>query len=156
MSLHLAPFVHSCGRAFSSIFLELPHRTTRNYKALLQKIGEDIFHSDHCLEPYYVSAYANYRMDYFFRNQTLSSDLKPARYHLLLAFRLLTEPSSLPRYMSSHDMVKYCEAIMDILWDNERCKTAFSKAGDLIRKTAGGNMQGDNVRTEAFTKSLLT
>jgi len=141
-------------RAFASMFLDLPHRTTRNYKALLQKIGDDIFHSDHCLEPYYASAYANYRMDYFFRNQTLSSDLKPARYHLLLAFRLLTEPGTLPR-INSHEMKRYCEAIMQILWNNEKCKKAFEDAGELIRKTANGNMHRDNIRTEAFTKSLL-
>ena len=36
-------------RAFASVFLELPHRTTRNYKALLKTVGADIFNPTHCL-----------------------------------------------------------------------------------------------------------
>jgi len=136
------------------MFLGLPHRTTRNYKALLQKIGEDLFSSGHRLEPYYVSAYANYKMDYFFRNQTLSPGLKPARYHLLLAFRLLTEPSPLPR-VNSREMQKYCETILETLWNNEKCRVAFENAGALIQKVANGNMHGDNVRTDLFTKNLI-
>jgi hypothetical protein len=48
-------------RAFASMFLAIPHTTTRNYKALLKTMGTDIFHKDYCLEPYYASAYAHWR-----------------------------------------------------------------------------------------------
>lgn len=83
-------------RAFASMFLKLPHRTTRNYKALLRQIGTDIFNKEHRLEPYYVSAFAHYRLEYLFRNQTIDATLKPARYHILLAFRMLTQPNEPP------------------------------------------------------------
>jgi hypothetical protein len=46
-------------RSFAAIFRELPHRTTRNYKALLRGVGTDIFSKDHRLEPYYVAAFAH-------------------------------------------------------------------------------------------------
>lgn len=71
-------------RAFASMFLMMPHRTTRNYKALLKMLGTDIFHKDHRAEPYYASAFAHYRLEYLFRSQTLAAELKPSRYHLLL------------------------------------------------------------------------
>lgn len=142
-------------RAFASMFLDLPHRATRNFKSLLQQVGTNIFQQEHRLEPYYVAAYVNYKMDYFFRNQTLNTDLKPARYHLLLATRLLAAPASLPPF-NSRDMEKYCTTFMKILWDNDACKKIFETAGELIRKVANGEMHGDNVRTEAFTQALVS
>lgn len=108
-------------RAFVSMFLRMPHRTTRNYKALLRIIGTDIFNKEHRLEPYYVSAYAHYRLEYLFRNQTINAELKPARYHILLAFRILTQPEN-PPAMNSHQMERYCRAIMDVLWNDDKCR----------------------------------
>jgi hypothetical protein len=141
-------------RAFASMFLGLPHRTTRNYKALLRQVGSEIFNPEHRLEPYYVSAFAHYRMEYFFRNQTLDTTLKPARYHLLMAYRLLTRKDGPPPRMNSHDMERYCKSIMESLWDDERCRVTFEAAADHIRAVATGNMHRDNIRTEAFTQNL--
>jgi hypothetical protein len=142
-------------RAFASMFLGLPHRTTRNYKALLRQVGSEIFNPEHRLEPYYVSAFAHYRMEYFFRNQTLDTTLKPARYHLLMAYRLLTRKDRPPPRMNSHDMERYCKSIMESLWDDERCRVTFEAAADHIRAVAAGNMHRDNIRT-AFTQNLNT
>lgn len=77
-------------RAYASLFLGVPHRTTRNYKALLKSIGSDIFNKDHRLEMYYVAAYAHYKLEYLFRSGIINANLKPARYHILYLFRLLT------------------------------------------------------------------
>jgi hypothetical protein len=141
-------------RSFSAMFLKLPHRTTRNYKALLQKLGHEIFHADHKLEPYYVAAFSNYRMEFLFRNQSLAPDLKPARYHLLLALRLIIQGNNLPP-INSNEMSRSCQKFMEILWDNDGCRDYFKSAEAVIRKIAAGNLHGDYVRTEAFTNMLL-
>ena len=141
-------------RAFASMFLKLPHRTTRNYKALLRQIGTDIFNKEHRLEPYYVSAFAHYRLEYLFRNQTIDAELKPARYHILLAFRMLTQPEN-PPPMNSHQMEKYCQTITEILWDDDNCKDTFIKSAAHVLTVADGNLHRDNIRTEPFTNSLL-
>jgi hypothetical protein len=140
-------------RAFASMFLELPHRTTRNYKALLNQVGAEIFHSEHKVTPYYVSAFAHYRMEYFFRNQALNTELKPARYHLLMTYRKLTQPDRPPR-MNSHEIERYCDEITRNLWDDERCRETFEAAASHITAVAAGNMDRDNIRTEAFTHNL--
>lgn len=140
-------------RAFASLFLELPHRTTRNYKALIRTVGTDIFHSDHRLEPYYVAGYAHYRLDFLFRNQLIAADLKAARYHLLLAFRLLVTTDPLPR-MNSHDMRRYSDTLMEALWDDVRSKELFDEAEVHVRAVATGNLHRDNIRTEPFTNAL--
>lgn len=141
-------------RAFASMFLKLPHRTTRNYKALLRQIGTGIFNTEHRLEPYYVSAYAHYRLEYLFRNQTLKAELKPARYHLLLAYAFLTQPGNAPP-MNSHEMMRYCAPIMDSLWDDDRSRDMFLSAANHVNAVAAGNLQRDHIRTEPFTNLLI-
>ncbi len=141
-------------RAFASMFMTMPHRTTRNYKALLKTMGTEMFHKDHRLEPYYASAYAHYRLEYLFRSQTLAADLKPARYHLLLAFRILAQPVPLPR-INSHEMARWCEPLMTALWADDNCRRLFDDAASRVRRIAGGNLHRDNIRTEPFTDRML-
>jgi len=141
-------------RAFASIFLNLPHRTTRNYKTLLGQVGTNIFHTDPRLEPYYVSAWAHYRLDYLFRNQTLPSAMKPARYHLLMAFRFIAQPAAAP-LMNSRDMESFCRPIREHLWNPDGARDTFATAAAHIAAVAAGNMHRDNIRTEPFTEALL-
>jgi hypothetical protein len=101
-------------RAYASMFLEEPHRTTRTYRALLDNVGREIFGPSHRLESYYCAAFAAYRLEYLFRNQILDSQYKPARYHILLAGRILLEPEN-PPAPNSHDMKRYAERISTIL-----------------------------------------
>lgn len=141
-------------RSFASIFQELPHRTTRNYKTLLKNIGDDIFNSEHKLEIYYLSALAHYRLDYLYRSQTIAADLKPARYHLLLGFRLLNAERNLPR-LNSHDMARYCNSLLDILWDDNRFAGSFIQCAQIVRDISAGNLHRDNIRSEAFTLNFI-
>lgn len=141
-------------RAFAAIFRELPHRTTRNYKALLRGVGTEIFNKDHRLEPYYVAAFAHYRLEFLFRNQSLPAELKPARYHLLLAYRILVNEEAMPP-MNSHEMVRYCSVLMDMLWDDDASRAHFESAEAHVRAVADGNLHRDNIRTEPFTEALL-
>lgn len=141
-------------RAFASAFLCIPHRTTRNYKAMLRSIGTEIFNKDHMLEPYYVSAYMHYRLEYLFRSQILPPELKPARYHLLMAYRILVKPQSPPK-ANAQDMAKYCGDIMETLWDDDQFKIFFEKAAKAVQSVAVGDLHRDNIRTEPFTDTLI-
>lgn len=140
-------------RAYASMFLGFPHRTTRNYKALLRSIGTDIFNKDHKLEMYYVSAFAYYKLEYLFRSGAIPASLKPARYHLIYLFRMLVNNNPLPR-ANSHDMSRYCQTIMDALWDDNIAKSKFLEAANIITQTAANNLHRDNIRTEPFTESI--
>lgn len=140
-------------RAYASMFLGFPHRTTRNYKALLRSIGNEIFNKDHKLEMYYASAYAYYKLEYLFRSGVINSSLKPARYHLIFLFRLLVSNAPLPR-PNSHEMARYCQTIMDALWDDNVAKSKFLEAANLITQTAANNLHRDNIRTEPFTELI--
>jgi hypothetical protein len=141
-------------RAVASMFLALPHQTTRRYKSLRESVGRDIFAKGHRLEPYYVSALAAYRLEVNFRTGRIEAKLKPARYHILLAMRYLANPDPLPK-MNAKEMEKYCKTIMDILWDNNRADDLCARAAALVEKVAAGNFHRDNIRTQPFTEKVI-
>ncbi len=142
-------------RSFAAFFLKQPHRTTRNYKALAKAIGTAIFHKEHCLEPYYVAAYAYYKLDYFFRNQSIGTDLKVARYHLLLGFRLLAAGADLPP-LNSREAKRVSESVMEILWDDNRCLDLFIEVSKRIREMAADIIDRDTIHTEPFTQEFIS
>ena len=51
-------------KAFAAMFLQEAHRTTRNYSALKDKVGKEIFGKGHRMEPYYTAAFAYYKLEY--------------------------------------------------------------------------------------------
>ncbi len=142
-------------RAFAAMFLNEPHRTTRNYAALTAKVGKDIFVKGHRQEPYYTAAFTLYKLEYFFRSGRLERKFRPARFHILLAARLLGNTEQLPP-INSREMERYCKVIMDTLWDTNKADALIVKAANVVDKVAGGNFNRDNIRTEPFTQKVIT
>jgi len=142
-------------KAFAAMFLQEAHRTTRNYSALKDKVGKEIFGKGHKMDPYYTSAFALYKLEYLFRSGKLESKYKPARFHILLAVRLLGNTSPLPR-MNSHDIVEYCKPILTALWDSAKCDELIVRAAGIVDAAAGSNFNRDNIRTEPTTKNVIS
>lgn len=141
-------------RAYAGMILGEPHRTTRNFRALIEKVGTDIFGADHKLEPYYLAAVALYRLEYFFRNGTIDPKYKPARYHILLAARLMASGLDLPR-ANSQDAVRYANETAQKFWDPKESELLFTMAVGLINHEARGNLDRDNIRTQPFTQAVV-
>ncbi len=140
-------------KAYAAMFLGEPHRTTRNYAALRDKVGNEIFAPAHRLEPYYLAAWAAYSLEFYFRNGKLEPKYKPARYHILLALRLLSSSEQLPG-PGENKMEKYCQAVLKKLWDQNETDELFGLAVTAVDKAAKGNFHRDNIRTEPFTESV--
>jgi hypothetical protein len=140
-------------RAYASIFLEEPHRTTRTYRALLQQLGKLIFGPDDRLEPYYFAASAHYRLEYLFRNGTLPARFKPARYHILMAVRLMLYPGQLPR-SNSHELARLSESLWKRIWDSGDSDGLLQTAAEVVNDVASGDFHRDKIRTEPFTKAV--
>lgn len=141
-------------RAFASMFLEEPHRATRSYRRLLDRVGKDLFAENHKLDPYYLAALASYRLEYLFRNQSLDGAFRSARYETLLALRLMEIPSPVPP-LNSREMERACKALVDKLWDPAVSERLFSKAAELVKTAAAGNIDSAALRTEPFTEALI-
>ena len=101
-------------RAFAAMFLNEPHRTTRNFKSITDKVGKEIFAKEQRMEPYYAAALAFYKLEFSFRNSRLEPKYKPARFHILLVLRILTAGFEMPA-MKATKMEGYCKKITDVL-----------------------------------------
>jgi hypothetical protein len=141
-------------RTYASMFLNEPHRATRNYNAVRERVGKAVFGPGHKLLPYYAAALAHYRLEFLFRNNVLEAKYKPARYHLLLAFRILTAPAAPPRAVSN-EAERYARPIVDALSDPALSNTLFHQACELVDSVASGNFDRDHIRTQSFTEELI-
>jgi hypothetical protein len=143
-------------KVFASMFLEEPHVAAKSYKALRARVGKDFFLESDKLDPYFLAALAGYRLEVRLRTKELRA-YKSARYHMILAMRLLLDP--LPNsQMNSKEMEKRCAAMIAILTDDTKANELVQKAKTIIDKVSGGDLSRDNVRTitttEAITKLL--
>jgi hypothetical protein len=141
-------------RAFAAMFLSEPHRTTRSYKALREKVGDEIFAENHRLEPYYAAAYGLYKLERLFRNdERFPSQYKPARYHVLLAVRLLVNPAEMPR-LNSREATERANEVIEALWRDNSDELILSAVTEVDR-VAGFNMERDHIRQKPVTDALL-
>lgn len=141
-------------RAFAGMFLNEPHRTTRNYAALKKKVGGDILGKEHRMEPYYVSALALYRLEYMFRASKLDPKFKAARFQILMAVRVLIAGYEMPA-ITANQMKTYCNTIADALQDSERAEELLLLAASFIEQASEGKFDSDTIRTEPFTKTII-
>lgn len=141
-------------RAFAAMFLNEPHQTTRNFGRLKAKVGTGIFAKNQKMEPYYVSALALYRLEFMFRNGKLDSRFKPARYHLILAVRLLIAGYPMPS-IAANAMVEYCTKLSETLQDVGKAEEWITKAAEVIDACAKGEIDRDSIRTEPFTDRVI-
>ncbi|MEQ8958518.1 MAG: AIPR family protein, partial [Coleofasciculus sp. C2-GNP5-27] len=142
-------------RAFGAMFLGEPTRVTRNYKAFIKEyVGVKMLRETDRLEPYYVAAFAAYRLEFLFRNKKLGSEYKAARYHILAALRYLINSKPLPA-MNSYQMETRCKEITDQLWDQSKAETLINAAAQVIRDIVGDPFDRDHIRTEPVKEKLV-
>jgi hypothetical protein len=141
-------------RSFAAMFLQDPHSTIRRYKSLSDRVGKDIFLASHKPDPYYTAAYANYGLEYLWRNSKLDTSYKVARYQILLAFRLFANPAPLPQF-NSHKIESYCEPICKKLADIQTAGEIFGRAVAVIDEVAGELFERDHIHTLTFTEKVI-
>jgi len=141
-------------RTFAAMFLNEPHTATRNYRSLRTKVGETIFVKTDKLEPYYVAAFAAYKLELQYRTQKIPAVYKSGRYHLLLALRLLLDSKPMPP-MNSKEMEKRCISMIEQMIKPEKLDALFQEAKAVIDKASGGDLSRDNVRTIATTENII-
>jgi hypothetical protein len=139
-------------KAFGSMFLNEPHGATKSYGSFKTRVGKDMFAKGHRMEPYYTAALASYRLEFMFRNERIDPRYKAARYHILLAIRLIEAGDVVPP-MGSNKMEVYANKIIGPLRDTP--EASILKAVETINQVSKGNLDRDNVRTEAFTKGVI-
>jgi hypothetical protein len=142
-------------KTFAAMFMDEPHTATKNYKSLRARVGTDLFVKEHQLAPYYVAAFTGYKLELQYRSQKIGAEYKSARYHLLLAMRLLMDSQALPP-KNAKEMDKRCTAMMETLWDATKADALFQKGREIIDKVSKGDLSRDNIRTKETTDSIMS
>lgn len=141
-------------RAFAAMFLDDAHRAARYYGDLRAQVGTKIFIDSHKLEPYYVSAYGYYKLEFLFRNNLLPVYYKPARYHLLMALRYLVGGTDMPA-LTANKASSYANRIAEVLWSDDASVEIFKEAIEVIDEVLKGDaLTRDVVKTQSFTDSV--
>jgi hypothetical protein len=140
-------------RVFASMFLDEPHLASRYYGTLLKLVGGRIFSPDHDPLPYYASAFAQFRLESFFRDGSVESRMRACRYHLLMLVRYIAGGADMPS-LTANKMEKYCLRVLDVLWDDTKALQAFQSAVKIIDDTTGGTFDRDTTKTQGFTDSV--
>ena len=145
-------------KAFAAMFLNEPHRTTRNFKALKDKLGKDVFVKDHRLDPYYTAAAAYWKIDFMLRNRHLQGKYRVTRFHLLTVIRILTAGDEMPDFRS-HKISAYCSKIDEILNGSDAEKIIEQAVGIIssaLPEAETDSFDRDFVRTEGFSDTVIT
>lgn len=149
----VVPF-NSLIRSFASVVLNDPHRATRNYKQVLERIPVDILNPMHRPSLYLASASALYRLEFLFRNGVIDRRFSSAKYHMLLASRLIAA-GKLPPQLNGKAADTWATKLIDVYWDPVKAEEVFQKAAADIDSLAGGDLSRDKIRTLPFTEQVL-
>lgn len=141
-------------KAFAGMFLNEPHRTTRNYKSVKAKLGQEIFAKDQRMEPYYIAALVWFIVESYFRAKRLDRKYKPARFHLLLAARILTAGYDMPDF-KANKMESYCKGFIETIQDSAKAEIQIRAAAKVVDEAAADRFDRDNIRTESFTDKVI-
>ena len=143
-------------KAYASIILEEPHKTTRDFQSLLTKAGTSIFGAKHKIELYYMSALAQYWVEQLLRRGIIDRSLTSARFQILLAFRLLNQSEGMPP-VEANKAKKWASDLTKKLKDPASAQRNFQPAINLVSdlmKTKKNKR--DAARNATFTDEVIS
>ena len=140
-------------RGYVAMFLKEPHSTTRSTKRIRENLGKTIFAENHKFSPYYVVAVATYKLEQLFKAKKVDRKYRSARFHILMALRLLAAGADAPQ-PNSNQMDKYCDKFADVLW-GPNATALLMKAVGVVDAAAGGNLDRDAIRKQAVTDKVI-
>lgn len=140
-------------RCFAAMFLDEPHRGHYT-AALVGYIGDKVFRDDHKMLPYYLSAFALYKLEYYFRSGQIEAAYKPARYHMLQCIRYAHFDGQLPAFRSN-EIDRLSQSLCNCLWDDAQAIDLFNQACTVIDAAAGTRaLERSLIKTQRFTQDV--
>ncbi|UOB16458.1 AIPR family protein [Abyssalbus ytuae] len=127
-------------KTFAAMFLDLPHIVSGYYGTIMKNHGDRIFVRGHKFFPYYLSSFAFYKLDSFFRQGVFEKKYRKAKYHIIMLYKDLSINSKLP-HLNSKRLDRVCEKIYNTLIDDEKAKDIFRKC---IKKIDDSGLDADD------------
>lgn len=143
-------------KSFVAMILGKPHQVCGYYGSIVEqfdKNGMQVFAPDTNPALYYTSALACYKMIQCFDKQIIPRKYKKIKYHLLLAFKLMSQKIDQPK-MNSNSIQEYCDYLCEILCDNNKCTEAFQAAVKMIDSALKREPKDQDGMSEQLTRDL--
>jgi hypothetical protein len=141
-------------KSYVAMFLEEPHAVSGYFGKVYRDRSSIIFVKNHTHDPYYLSAFAHYKFKQLLAAKKLERRFNKARYHLLMLFRKISEPSRKPD-PSNKDMKGYCEDILKIIRDEKNCLKNFLLATKIIDNSEIDFDDQKEIYKKSTTNTLL-
>lgn len=145
-------------KSFAAMFLDEPHNVTSFFGLIVRRLNEgkaSIFGDDHAYSPYYLSAFAYYKLEVHFRRNNIDKSYKKVRFHIIMLFRHLMEQEAVPVFNSTKKMDRYCHELLNILKDDNKSLKAFIKCIDVIDKAEFNINDKQDLKLVSKTKNLI-
>jgi len=139
-------------KAFAAMFLDSPHLVSGYYGTIVNRFKGQIFAPDHKYLPYFISALCYFRIEQFFRSGELPSELKKARFQLMMIVKLLALGDS-KEPLNSNKIEKQCNDLKKNLLDDEKALGMFADAS-YIFYTSGVDSEKRQYKAESDTDIL--
>lgn len=127
--------------SFVGMFLNEPHSTRRYFGELLRAYRTRLFNEDHLPVSYYTSGLCLNVIENLFKNGDLKSDSKRFKHHLMMLFRIQIAGENAPPLNSKNNIEKYCNKILEKLWDKDQAKAVFK----TLEKTLEQRVSASNL-----------
>lgn len=120
-------------KVFSSMFLDKPHLVAGYYGKLIKDMGDEIFNNEHNYLPYYTSALTYYILENFYNTNRLDKSTRRFRYQIILIFRFLVLPQTIPNIKDKKKIEAFCHRILELLKNEELAITKFKESIDFLK-----------------------
>ena len=141
-------------KSVASMFYDKPEVATRYFGKLYDEFGNKLFRDNHQKYPYYVAAYAIYKIESLFSLKKLDKKYTKIKYHLIMMLRYEIDDLKCPSFESKKS-IRYCENIFEVLHDEN---TLMRKLKDVIEKVDSLDFDLDNneiSKSKEFVKKCL-
>ena len=118
-------------KTVTAMFLNNPHGVSGQYGTIAKNVGNRLFKTADKSIIYYTSALALYRVETLLKSGAIDKKYWRTRYHAMMLLRLVVSDEDLPRF-NARRMEQYCQKILDILNNEDLCKSYFSSIIDFI------------------------
>ncbi len=144
-------------KSFAAMFLNEPHNVTSYFGSIVRRLNEgkvQIFTNDHLYSSYYTSAYAYYKLEFFFKKGSIDSSFRKVKFHILMLFRVINEKNEMPQ-LNSKKMDSYCSELLKVLNDEEKALQSFLKCTKIINDSEFDRSDKQDLKLVSKTKVLL-
>ena len=141
-------------RSFCGMFLDVPHMSSRYYGRLFKDYSEKAFDEKNNMIMYYTSAYALYKLEFYFRNKSIPKEFRKFKYHILMMLRYHISGSDIPAF-NNKKIDSYCEKINEVMWDNGKALKEFKYLVDIIANTVDDLMSNELTSKKYLNDDLL-